>query len=152
MTRQSARERIIAELNRYNWSIENVRWILSKMENEYKAPPKASLIEAAAEACGTTPEMMKEPNERGRLSRKREAVIARQLVFFELVNQGKTLYQAGSAFNQDHTTVIHGVKQIKNGLEVKWKPITEAYNKFQDLLHGENLHTLHNEEERAESL
>jgi chromosomal replication initiation ATPase DnaA len=152
MTKDSAKKRIIAELNKPHWSIDNIEWILNKLETEYCAPPKGDLIEYAAEACGTTPESVSGRNHLGRLSRKREAVMARHLIYKELINQGKTLDSAGKTFGQDHTTVLHALKQVNDGLDVNWKPMREAYDKFQNLINGKDIHTLHNEEERSESL
>lgn len=128
MTRESAKERIETELNKLNWSIEIIRSILDTLDNEYKAPPNANLIECAAEACGTTPEEMITK------SRKRQNVIARQLVMHELVSQGKTYERAGNAFGLDHTTVIHTLKKMS---AMDFDPeLKKCFQKFQLLINS----------------
>jgi chromosomal replication initiation ATPase DnaA len=52
-------------------------------------------------------------------SRKAEIVIARNFCFAYFYSLGNTLTPIAQAFNRDHATVIHGIKKIKNFIEIK---------------------------------
>lgn len=72
-------------------------------------------IEAVTTVTGVTFDQMNESGPRGQISRKTNKVEARRLVIV-LVKDNSTLSlnQIGDIFNQDHSTIIHGLKQHDN--------------------------------------
>ena len=66
--------------------------------------------------------------------RKREITIARHLYFYIVDKERKfelSLGRIGSLLNKDHTSVSHGIKKIKNDIDVNYIPtmlILEKYN------------------------
>ena len=62
--------------------------------------------------------------------RKREIVYKRNYLFKYLVNSGYNLSETGRAFNKDHATVIHGLKQYE---------LFKDDELFQDVIQNERL-------------
>jgi chromosomal replication initiation ATPase DnaA len=143
MIKEALTERLKALLNT-NYSIEEIQDLIDSYSAEdYVGYPE--LIINASKAVGIAPKILVSK------SRKREAVIGRSLIYKEMKEQGYTYQSIGRRFLKDHASVIHGIKSLESDLEVGWKPVVDAVDKFKRL-NGEDIHTLHNEEERTESL
>lgn len=82
------------------------------------------IIELVSRECGLTKEMLYNK------SRKREIVYARQLVwYYAHMTTKETLSSLGRIFNKDHATVLYGIRNIKNQIEVGYDNVVELNNK-----------------------
>ena len=78
-------------------------------------------IATAVTGYRVTPELMESR------SRKREIIIARQVLMVIMWESKMTLTIIGSAFNRDHATVCNARKRIANDLYVGYNPTTLIY-------------------------
>ena len=62
-------------------------------------------------------------------TRKREVVIARQVLMYIMRKHKITLTTIGAAFNKDHATTIHACKTVMRDLEMGYNPTTSIYEK-----------------------
>ena len=79
-------------------------------------------IATAVTGYRVTPELMESR------TRKREVVIARQVLMVLMAENKMTLTMIGSAFNRDHATVCNARKRMINDLDVGYNPTTLIYN------------------------
>lgn len=68
-------------------------------------------------------------------TRVRSVVVARQIFFHFTRKYTKlSLTQIGSIFNQDHATVLHGIRQVKSLRDAKDKPFLEIFNQVNNIV------------------
>ena len=80
-------------------------------------------IATAVTGYKVTPELMESR------TRKREVVIARQILMYIMWQNKLTLTTIGAAFRKDHATVIHARKTVMRDLEMGYNPTTSIYEK-----------------------
>jgi len=61
-------------------------------------------------------------------NRERELILYRQIYYYIAFKWGYTKSKIGALLNQDHTTVVHGINQLRNKIEIKDKLITNKFN------------------------
>jgi hypothetical protein len=67
-------------------------------------------------------------------TRKREVVIARQVLMKIMRDEGMTLSAVGSCFGKDHATVLHAVKTVNRDLDANYQLTTKIYEKSRELV------------------
>ena len=70
-------------------------------------------------------------------TRKREVVIARQLMWLMLKNSGWSYSKIGREFGYNYTTIISGVKSIKQSIIQKDEEALFYFNKLHDYISDE---------------
>ena len=129
MTKEAAKERILKEFNKLDWSVIEVSEIVRAIFPEhYVAPEHGTVMEYAAEACGIKPAEVFEN------SRAQKTVLARKLVFLELRRQGFTFQSIGSKTGKDHATVMYGIRTLKNDIKYGHPLTVSAHDKFKQLI------------------
>ena len=71
-------------------------------------------------------------------SRKREVITYRQCIGVILRDRDYSLTYIGNCLNQDHATVFHGIKCIKNLLQTKDPLTIRIFNRIKDELKKEH--------------
>ncbi|MBE0663779.1 MAG: hypothetical protein IH597_15090 [Bacteroidales bacterium] len=97
--------------------------------------PLNNIEKAVCEAFFVTPEKLREKNESGELSRKREIVKARHTFYW--LGKKYTLHslaRLGIHFNQDHASVLHSIRQVDNMIDSKDKAFLPLIKHAETLL------------------
>lgn len=61
-------------------------------------------------------------------NRERELILYRQIYYYIAFKWGYTKSKIGVLVGQDHTTVVHGINQLRNKIQIKDKLITNKFN------------------------
>lgn len=91
---------------------------------------KEIVANVATEVTGykVTPELLESR------TRKREVVIARQVLMKIMRDEGMSLSAVGSSFRKDHATVLHAVKTVNRDLDAKYHVTMKIYDKSRELV------------------
>jgi hypothetical protein len=91
---------------------------------------KEIVANVATEVTGykVTPELLESR------TRKREVVIARQVLMKIMRDEGMTLSAVGSCFGKDHATVLHAVKTVNRDLDSNYQLTINVYQKSRELV------------------
>ena len=85
---------------------------------------ESRLIERACRACGVSREEMLSS------SRKRDAVVARQMLCYVLRNKGYVWHMCGRAINRDHATALQGARVFAEQLHIGEKLTVHVWDAF----------------------
>jgi chromosomal replication initiation ATPase DnaA len=95
----------------YQLQQENKRLRYEITKHPFEKTPVEDVVLKVSELTGVTPMEMRSK------SRKREYVIARQVVMWIIYQTNKVTWtEIGKYFLRDHSTVIHSVKSVDNAL------------------------------------
>jgi len=98
---------------------------------KYISKESKDIIAMVERASGVSFSELKSAN------RQRNVVTARQYAFWRLYQHtyslGYPLVQIGKMFNRDHSTVIHSIKKIDEGLSVNDFLVTEIHKRYEQL-------------------
>ena len=98
---------------------------------KYISKESKDIIALVEKASGVSFSELKSGN------RERNVVIARQYAFWRLYKHtyslGYPLVQIGKMLNRDHSTVIHSIKKIEEGLSVNDFLVTEIHKRYEEL-------------------
>ena len=130
MKRGIAKKKIEKELKKSNWNKDFLIDVLKATNNcnRVMIPTNEEfIIECAAEAWNTTPEVMLTD------SKVRHVSTARCFVFKQLRASGYTYQHIGDIFKRNHSTIVHGVKKIQDWIEFD-KLTRSKWNEFINLV------------------
>jgi|TARA_R110000823_G_scaffold259896_1_gene380914 chromosomal replication initiation ATPase DnaA len=129
MKKQELKDSLQTELNKDDFNPYDLIDFFDSYLISQKNIKRKDVIEAAAKAVGVDVDMMY------KRSRKRDVVTAKYLYYWHYrVFVGETLRRIGLEFNIDHSSVLHGVRSIKDGLLFKDELITKSVIKFNNLI------------------
>lgn len=85
---------------------------------------ESMLVERACRACGVSKEEMLSS------SRKRDAVVARQMLCYVLRKKGYVWQMCGRAINRDHATAMHSARVFGEQLSLGDKLTVHVWDAF----------------------
>lgn len=98
---------------------------------KYISKESKDIIAMVEKASGVSFSELKSGN------RERNVVIARQYAFWRLYQHtyslGYPLVKIGNMLNRDHSTVLHSIKKIDEGLSVNDFLVTEIHKRYEEL-------------------
>ncbi len=123
MTKETAKELILQELEHEHWKRHRILKILVHLDYKSGTGFKTVVKTAAIINNVSVGDMMSK-------NRQRPIVNARNFVYWFLREQGYSLTSIGEKFDRDHATVINGLRGLQQDLDTNFKPTVEKFNEF----------------------